>query len=76
MSPSPTAVAILVYGKPLQDQQHHRQPDRDAARIQQVEEQLIAQLLRERSPTVKKVFDFNIGRPIEPLVVRDSLQTP
>ena len=56
MPVSPTAVAILEFGRILHDR------DRDAAKLQQAEEELVGTLHRDRSASLKQIFGFNVGK--------------
>jgi ATP-dependent Clp protease ATP-binding subunit ClpX len=69
MPTPPTAVAILQFGKLIHDEDRRHVTDRNAAAIRQSEEQLIDCLQHDRSPALKRIFGFNVGSPVDPLVL-------
>ena len=70
MPPSPIAVAILEFGRLLHAEERRHHSDRDVARLQRAEQQFLEIVLQARSPTLRAALDYNISKPIEPLVLR------
>ncbi len=70
MPASPTAIAILNFGRLLHEEERRHHTDRDSAKLRQTEEQLIERMQHDRSPSLRQILNFNVDRPIEPLVLR------
>ena len=64
------AVAVLELGRFLHEQERKHGKDRDPSRLRQAEEDLIGLLQAHRSPSLRQAFDFDAGKPVDPLLVR------
>ena len=68
--PVSAAVAILEFGRLLQEEDQRHNANRNPSHLPETEEKLIAQLSSEKSSLLKSVFNFNVGKPIDPLALR------
>jgi hypothetical protein len=68
--PVSAAIAILEFGRLIQEEDQRRIAARKPSQLQEAEEQLIARLSTDKNTLLKPVLNFNVSKPIEPITLR------
>ena len=63
----PAAVAILEFGRLLQEEDQRHNANRNPSHLLEAEEKLIAQFTSEKNTLLKSVLNFNVSKPREVL---------